>query len=292
MNRAVLYAHYDKDGIVDDHVLHALRAHEETSNCLIFISTAALDERQKQRAAQYADLVLVRENSGYDFMSWKLGLRHLDEPESYDEILFTNDSIYGPLSPLDEVYEHADKLDADLWGLCINHQFSRHVQSYFFAFRASLIRSGVMREFWESVQPIEDKMTLVRTYEIGLTNFVEKRGYKIGAIFEPQWLSPMEKMRLILADVSPLEPWRSLKFTARVIRTKTMSPNHELWRQMIEAGVPFIKVELLRDNPHDVGISRIPSVVADHKPYYDPCYLFSTRVSCLKSKEAPPNFSR
>ena len=269
MKRAVLFAHYDRDGIVDDHVLHALRAHKETSNHLIFISTASLDEEQKTRAARFADIVLVRDNSGYDFMSWKFGLAHLDAPESYDEILFTNDSIYGPLWPLAEIYDRAHGIDADLWGLCINHQFSRHVQSYFFAFRKNLISSNVMAEFWEGVGPIADKMTVVKTYELGLTKFVEERGFKIGAIFEPHWLSPMEKLQLILSDVDLREPWRSYKFAARVIATKTMSPNHELWRHMIEAGVPFIKIELMRDNPHDVGLRRIYRLVAKMQPYYD-----------------------
>jgi len=269
MKRALIYAHYDRDGVVDDHVLHALRAHRETADQVIFVSTAALDERQQQRAGQYADQILVRDNVGIDFMSWKQGLALLKDVEAYDELVFSNDSIYGPLSPLADVYERARSIEADLWGLCINHQFSRHVQSYFFVFRQSLIRSGVMAEFWDGVRPLADKMTAVRAYEIGLSRFVEERGYSIGALFEPHWLSPLEKLRLIMSDISPRAPLRSLKFTSRVMRTKTMNPNHELWHHMIEAGVPFIKVELLRDNPHDVGLDRTCRYVGGKAPYYD-----------------------
>ena len=118
------------------------------------------------------------------------------------------------------------------------------------------------------------KMTLVKAYEIGLTEFIEKRGFKIGAIFEPHWLSPLEKLRLILSDISLFEPWRSQKFAARVMRTKTMSPNHALWQQMVEAGVPYIKIELMRDNPHDVGLRRIYRLVAEQNAYYDMNYIF------------------
>ena len=273
MKRAVLYAHYDRNDIVEDYVLYALREHRRFCDTLIFVSTAGLDDKEQEKAARYADRILVRDNSGYDFMSWKCALALLDNLENYDEILFTNDSIYGPLWPMEKVYEQSSRIDADLWGLCINHQVSRHVQSWFFAFRKILIRSGVMQEFWETVHPIEHKMTIIKKYEIGLSKFVEKRGYITGAMFEPHWLSPTEKLRLIIQDMNLREPRRSFKFAKRVIHAKTMNPNHELWREMIQAGVPFIKVELLRDNPQNVGLEAIYRFVSRELPDYHLGYI-------------------
>jgi hypothetical protein len=45
-------------------------------------------------------------------------------------------------------------------------------------------------------------------------------------------------------------------------------PMHPLWREMIQGeGVPFLKVELLRDNPTAVAdLADVPAVVAGHAP--------------------------
>ena len=72
INRALIFAHYDRDGVIDPHVQYAIKCYREVVNRLVVVSTSAT--ALPGSIAQHVDHFISRPNKGYDFCSWKEGI--------------------------------------------------------------------------------------------------------------------------------------------------------------------------------------------------------------------------
>lgn len=255
MHRCTIFAHYDRDQLIDDHVIYLLKRLREHSAQLIFVSVSATKE-QLSRLETLCDVAISRENIGYDFMSWKLGVNQIGDPSIFDEILFVNDSIYGPLHDLKNLFAKAAQLEGDFWGLTRSAEIKPHIQSFFFSFRRRLISNGVFERFWQQVVPLEDKWDIIHRYEIGMTEFIEKNGGVCSQIFDLQTPTFWQCLGAVRTNGGRAD--RSYRSNIkRYMRNKAVNPMHFYWHSVIKGGVPFLKVELLRDNPCKLPAPKI-----------------------------------
>ena len=100
---------------------------------MIFVSTAKLNENEMRSLGAYVDSIIVKENSGYDFGSWKAGLRSEEDLRKYDEIVICNDSVYGPLWPIGVAFKKMETRDCDFWGITASRRskgISRAILSF------------------------------------------------------------------------------------------------------------------------------------------------------------------
>ena len=89
MARALVYAHHDRDGVFDPHVIEALRRYRPLMDHVTVVSTAAQQLPVEMRSV--VDRFLARDNIGYDFSSWRAGIEALGQPDRFDEIVCAND---------------------------------------------------------------------------------------------------------------------------------------------------------------------------------------------------------
>jgi hypothetical protein len=157
----------------------------------------------------------VRENKGYDFAAWAHLLK--TEPKLWSaEILFLlNDSVIGPLSQsrLDDLIERINSNAADVVGATENFDFEWHLQSYFMAFKRRALASAAFRGFFDEVRNLPSKDAVIQTYEIRLSRVLSEGG------------------------LSCAPAYRSLSKVNQTL-------GH--WRDLIDAGFPFVKTELVR----------------------------------------------
>ena len=266
MPRALILAHYDQDGLIDPHVIQALQIYRRLVNRLVVVSTAAAC--LPPAAANLVDDFVIRPNEGYDFCSWKLGLERLVPYHEFDEIVFCNDSVYGPLSRWEGMLDDPRVEDADLWGMvrsiqgpkCRGNVDCPHLQSWFFVMRNRAIRSPAFSSFWNSVQPLLTKEAVIDQYEVGLSETFAQAGLTLRAIYDtaatnhesaPAWsdLGP----HLSFARSRLRQSWRLLK-KARRGRT---NPSELLPLKVIDAGVPFVKVGVFRVNHYGLDLDYV-----------------------------------
>lgn len=271
--RALVFAHFDAHGQVDDYVLHALRCFRPYFDLICFSSTAALNTEQHNRASLYADIIVIRPNIGYDFFSWREGFEALPNA-AFDEIVFINDSCYTPLFDIRKFWERVDALGADLWGAAINYQFRPHVQSFCMGFGRRLVSSGFAKRFWRSLEIEPDKFNLILRFEVGLSARVEDEGFRIGAVVDLSDLDNSTRQRAYKDN----EPFPSSAASATVARgekpanLQIMSdpfpnPSQLFWAESLRRGSPFLKVELLRDNPLDANLANVRHYFTREKWY-------------------------
>ncbi|MGD0278248.1 MAG: rhamnan synthesis F family protein [Smithella sp.] len=177
ISRLCLFAHFDKDNIIDEYVIFYLRDIRKVASKIIFISTSSLSPEMTATLGNICDSIIIKKNEGYDFASWHAALK-LEKLENYDELILCNDSVYGPFFPLKQIFSEMTGVECDFWGMTSNYDIAYHVQSYFLVFRKSVLASRVFQEFWENMEISQSKANVVRSCEVGLSQILLNAGFK------------------------------------------------------------------------------------------------------------------
>lgn len=284
VKRGAVFAHFDRDNIVDGYVVHYLRSLKEICNSLVFVSVSPLTLSETEKIADICDAIIIRDNVGYDFMSYKVGLEKL-KLDDFDELVLCNDSVYGPLFPLRELFHRMEDRECDFWGLTESSDISYHLQSYFLVFRTKVLKSRVFHEFWKGVVPLNQKRDIIEHYEIGLsTSFIADglrpaclTDVKVTSLSLIKYIAGRRRNMqcktltgiaggvIYLCAVALFLPIKIHNFCKL---KKTVNKSHFLWKELVvKHKFPFIKVELLRDNPMNLEISDYRRIVKQSTSY-------------------------
>lgn len=194
------------------------------------------------------------------------GLTRLDVP-AYDEILFTNSSVYGPLWPMDACLATAAARRCDLWGMTVSREPEVHLQSYFMGMSRRLLASDFGRRLWQGVRPVPTKRNAIDAYELRWMTDCVTDGFAVHALFDGR-MHPQVPIVERLSNMASWPPWhKRVRKYRRSIRRPTYNPTHLQWKQVLQAGVPMLKVDLLRDNPVGIDAGRIYRWLRCHTSY-------------------------
>ena len=222
-----ILCHYDKDGRIRLDTIRYLNALHAAGFSVVIVSNGApVHPATAAALIGVAAVLLTRRNIGLDFGAWRMAMRTLSLPRlDTRRILLVNDGVYGPLAPLAPLLDRMTPEDADLWGLTDSQERGWHLQSYFLLAHTALIRSTTWRRFWRGAIPLPFKRWTIGRYEIGLSQRTVRAGFRARALFP---------------------------YAAIVPDASFANPTLGGWRALLEAGFPFLKRELLRDNPTKV----------------------------------------
>lgn len=220
-----LFSSYNEKGLINPYVEFYIEKLKKNNVDIVFISTSPvliLEEIEKIKGNIIS--FIHRENIGYDFGSWKEGLRLFDY-KSYPILILTNDSIYGPLYDLKNVFDKMQSIDSDFLGITDSFEINYHLMSYFLMFKETVTKSKIFSSFWENVLflPNELKSKIILDYEIGLSQLLINHGFKAKAYCD----------------------YKSIK-NNRI--DGNLNPTLFFWKELfIDLKNPFIKRELFKD---------------------------------------------
>lgn len=262
-NRAwCVFSHFDPNGRVEPYVLEYLAELTRCGFSIVVVSTSAsIDGGSIDALKDVATVAILRDNSGYDFGSYKVGIDFIHAQNiSADRLLLANDSVYGPFCSLSSIFEQAREYD--LFGLTDSFDYHHHLQSYFLLYGNRVMGSPAFREFWDQVELIDSdlpsfKQQIILRYEVGGTQFFLERGFRIGSAFPFVEMLPkafdayMDYLREAQTQVGSTVKPLDIKFNA----------THRFWQTLLEMGCPFLKRELLLLNPTNTDITTWPADV-------------------------------
>ncbi len=176
INRVCVFAHYDKDNTVDEYVYYYLNELLTIVQKLVFVTVSDIPKKDVERLEELNIEVIKRENIGYDFYSYKVGIEQLDL-NLYDELIVCNDSVFGPLFPMKKIFDKMNTEECDFWGITDSRLIAYHLQSYFLVFRKSILQSLTFSQFWKELKILEDKNEIIKRYEIGLSSTLIKNKF-------------------------------------------------------------------------------------------------------------------
>ena len=249
----MVLVHFDPDGQVDPHVLLAIDTFA-ASGIDVCVVTVGLEAHG--RAALEARCIAVLERDVNDdlrdFGAWALAAAELGEAfiERYDRVILANDSAYFPAAEPAPFLNALHEQSFDVWGASDSISGGRyHLQSFFIALNREGRRT-LLPELAGRVDrhPSPTKLSLIQHFEIGLTQHALEHGLTVGAFRSVKDLARSSSS--ISSLLSPADS-RTLSPLLLTITNQT----HHFWRSTLRSGLPFLKVELLRDNPLDVDLT-------------------------------------
>lgn len=279
IRRAILFAAFDADGVVDEATVHYVRELSRHGD-VFYLADCFIAPAELARLDDVAVGAWASRHGAYDVGSYAMLARDLvgwERLEEYDEVLFVNDSCYL-IRPLDDVFARMDADACDWWGLQatkglastyaadpLSHHaepvalepellarfedspsYDFHVGSYFLAFRSPVIADPVFRRLIDSIGPQPSKLLVILKYEIGLTHLLLGRGHRLSTY---------------VPELYPFHPlFTDWAFT------------------LIERGFPLLKQYLLEHNHYDTpGLARWKERVLATVPEA-PVELFEARL--------------
>ena len=169
---------------------------------IVFVMDNPLDDEEKKKLEHLTIYNECKRHGEYDFGSYKRGFFYLRENgflEETDELIFANDSCYGPLKPFDLFIEKWEKENKpDFYGVTINNyghkystepnllKYSPHIQSYFFLVTKNIFEKDFFVDFFKSVKHLDSYVEIIKAYEMGLSALITKNGYNMSAYFDSE----------------------------------------------------------------------------------------------------------
>lgn len=214
--RVAVVAHFDPASRFGPSVTAFAHALAEVGFLPVVVTTSP--EPPDTRGLPPSAVVVARPNRGYDFGSWAAGLRLLPTARRAAEIILANDSMVGPFAPLGDLMSRAAASRADVWAATSSLQVAPHLQSYLLRFAPGLLARPELVEFFGGIRHLDNKVAIVRRYELGLTRVIRRAGLRSAA-----------------------------GFPAGTLGVGRANPTTAAWRELMEAGHPFFKRTLLHD---------------------------------------------
>jgi lipopolysaccharide biosynthesis protein len=132
--------------------------------------------------------LVKRKNVGNDFGAWSDTILEYELQNQYDNFIFINSSVYGPISNEEEndcnwcdTMLNGLNEDVKLFGSTINGAYNFHVQSYAFCMKSDtlkyLIKEGIFKKGINST-----KSDLIQNYELKMSKLILKKEWNIGCL--------------------------------------------------------------------------------------------------------------
>lgn len=261
-----VFSHYDNENVVSEYVYNYLKELKNASCDIVFVSTSKLlSPKIILELENYCSIVIVRENEGYDFGSYKCGIELIDNIERYRRLIIANDSVYGPLSDINSLISYGDNI-LDIWGATDSYDISYHIQSYFMVYSSTVFLSSIFTHFWNQVALISNetadfKKLIIDNYEVGGSTYFIAHGFKLGAFCGNDNIT--EYVKGYISEI----PKNSLPHLNYRV-DNTLNPTHFYWDFLIrDFNCPFIKKELLLKNPVNIRIDNWINFITKYSEY-------------------------
>lgn len=262
--RLCLFAGFDAQSEIADYVVYYIKALSEMADVYYWGDFEASNE-ELSKLKPFCKAAFCKKHGKYDFGSWQELIRKIGrtEIEKYDEVVLANDSCYGPLFNLSNLFEEIDSRDCDFWGLSSAHNRHIHLQSYFIVLKQPVIRSDVFYNFFEQIQPEANYDDVCLNYEDRFTYILSKSSFCPSSFIAYDDLANHPYRDIVAAIKNCHFPFLKVKFFLGGIRDQAGVSD---WRKLIFENTDY-PVELIEKDLERRGfnLSEIDRAVREKR---------------------------
>jgi rhamnosyltransferase len=195
--RVCIFVHFGSDQIVAEYVFQYLCELHKNHCAVFFISNSEVSAAEVTKLSQYCTTIATRKNCALaDFGAYQTGLELCLNSLQSDKIktlILANDSVFGPIFPLDEMFNQMEKKNLDVWGVTDCIYPSYHLQSYFLAFNSPKNAHQYLTNFLnQTCTKVSKRKELISHCEVGLSQDLLKKNYLLGAYCQAEEIAAFE----------------------------------------------------------------------------------------------------
>ena len=185
--RVAVFAAFSQDGTIPETTLYYLNGLREVVDNIVFVADNPLLPGEEGKIKDLVCMCNCERHGEYDFGSykrgWQLCLSHR-QLRNADEIVFCNDSCYGPVVPFSGMFKTMETRDVDFWGLAANRDIQWHLQSYFWVLKRKVFTSKAFENFILGVSRKEGVKQVVLEYEVPFTQKMIDAGFRADSFIQ------------------------------------------------------------------------------------------------------------
>ncbi len=196
----------------------------------------------------------------YDFGSYKRGRQYAKEKgmlDSTTELILCNDSCYGPVYPLENMFNEMGDRKCDFWGCLSSEDFTPHLQSFFCVFKAQVFKAKVFDDFFNGISKLQSFSQIVLEYEVGLCVKLKNNGFVFDS-FIPLVIDETERLLSLTntrnKTLLPLTMVKKYKFP--FIKRKSCVVKNDGSRKVLENIFEVLNFFCKHDSPLLMIIAR------------------------------------
>lgn len=178
MKRLCLFVGYDCKNEIDDYVVYYVKKMSELAE-VYYYGDFNCKPNELKKLEPYCKKAFAKRHKKYDFGSWQELIKIIgkDEIRKYDQLILANDSCYGPIYDLKNVFKKMDQKKCDFWGLSASKWYHIHIQSYFIVLNNNVLQYDTLFNFFEKVEEQPSLNEVCEKYEDRFTYVLSKAGF-------------------------------------------------------------------------------------------------------------------
>ena len=234
---ACVFVHYDKDSLIAEDCIHHVEKLSEYCDVYFVSSSEPLAKLPEltDKIKPFCKQILIRRNSGYDFGCWSHVIRkNYNLLADYDGVLLANDSNWGPLHDFSDTFIKVNRMlaEVDFVGLTSSTTPSWHLQSFFIMYSKKVFNSSYFKQHWFNIGIHDSKFDIIMNYEVSWSNRLRRLGFDGSSLYGAP---------------------------------SANNPTHVDWEILINDNYPYLKKELIRDNPLQIDLANLPKILSTYE---------------------------
>ena len=165
---------------IEDYQLYLLKGLKEISDYIIVVADNPVYEEELKKLDGLCNVYRFIRHGEYDFGSYKYGYNYLLEHnilKEDDNLLFINDSNYGPVYSFKNVLDDFQGKECDFYGLSVGTNPEKYIQSFFIILKHNVWNSDVFKGYINKIKKQLSPAAVVVNYEFTFTKEMIINGY-------------------------------------------------------------------------------------------------------------------
>lgn len=206
MKRLVLFSFFDKQGIVDDYIYFLVEELLSVATDFFFVVNGDIASVHLENIIKVVTNIIIRDNIGFDGGAYRdVIINYIGEKQfqTYDEVVFCNDTFFGPFCKLKDIWIAMNEKECDFWGLnFVESNIIPHLESYFLVFKKNIISTNTLFDYLKNRMrnDYDDIQVVISDFEDGLFMYMLKNGYKYSSYVEVNNINIYKHSYTLLAE--------------------------------------------------------------------------------------------
>jgi hypothetical protein len=180
----LIYAHYDKDNIVKDYVIQAIKTFRYLGyDILFFTSSKSINNID---ALPCKVFYTVNKGPGTDWNIYLFGCNYILKNKAvYDYIFLLNDSLILPVNGIENFEKtiYLMRSTSDFWGHWASNEIQWHIISAQFEFKYNMI-NDIVKFITNKIKTCKNKADYIHNCEIKFAQYLINKGYKSNTVIK------------------------------------------------------------------------------------------------------------